>query len=114
LAAPTREDRIDVEVGKTWVGNISSAVATVVATQLLVGGAITEHTRIATILMGVVALNGLLYLIPAAALKDPPELYELGDAGDQAETWAQLKADAASIFQMRAFCAWVCYEISAK
>src|SRR5699024_12596932 len=34
LAAPTREDRIDVEVGKTWVGNISSAVATVVATQL--------------------------------------------------------------------------------
>lgn len=113
LAAPTREDRIDVEVGKTWVGNISSAVATVVATQLLVGGAITEHTRIATILMGVVALNGLLYLIPAATLKDPPELYELGDAGDQTVTWAQLKADAASIFRMRAFWAWFCYGITA-
>lgn len=54
LAAPTREDRIDVEVYKTWIGNITSAFATILATQLLVGDAITEHTTIATLLMGVV------------------------------------------------------------
>ena len=59
LAAPTREERINVDVYKSWIGNISSAVATVVATQLLVGNTITSHTKIATILMGVVLVNAL-------------------------------------------------------
>lgn len=113
LAAPTREDRIDVEVGKTWIGNISSAFATIVATQLLVGDAITERTTMAILLMGVVLLNGLLYLIPLIALKDRRELYEQGDAGEQAVTWAQLKADAKSIFRMRAFWAWFAYTATA-
>lgn len=113
LAAPTREDRIDVEVVKSWVGNITSAVATIVATQLLVGDAITERTTMATMLMGVVLVNAALYLIPALLLKDPPELYENGDAGNEAVTWAQLKVDAKSILSMRAFWAWFGYGITA-
>ena len=113
LAAPTREDRIDIEVGKTWIGNVTSAFATVVATQLLVGDAITERTTIATILMGVVVLNAVLYIIPLVKLKDPPELYEKGDAGDQVVTWRQLVADAKSILRMRAFWAWFAYGTTA-
>lgn len=113
LAAPTREDRIDVEVGRTWIANISSAFATVVATQLLVGDAITERTTMATLLMGVVAINGILYLIPIFALKDPPEMYKKGDAGHQAITWEQLKIDARSILKMRAFWAWFAYGTTA-
>ncbi len=113
LAAPSREDRIDIEVGKSWVGNISSAFATVVATQLLVGDAITERTTIAIALMGVVLINALLYLIPAFALKDPPEMYEQGDAGEQSVTWSQLRQDAASIFRMRAFWAWFAWGTTA-
>ncbi|XBH20524.1 MFS transporter [Jonesiaceae bacterium BS-20] len=113
LAAPTREDRIDVEVVKSWIGNISSAFATVLATQLLVGDAITERTTMATLLMGVVLLNACLYLIPALKLKDPPELYAEGDAGNQAVTWEQLKIDAKSILTMRAFWAWFAYGTTA-
>ncbi|AIY01525.1 major facilitator transporter [Arthrobacter sp. PAMC 25486] len=113
LAAPTREDRIDVEVVKTWVGNISSAFATILATQLLVGDAITEHTTMATLLMGVVLLNAALYLIPAIKLKDPPELYERGDAGEESVTWTQLKKDAKSIMSMRAFWAWFAFGTTA-
>lgn len=113
LAAPTRAERIDVEVVKVWLGNIFSAFATVVATQLLVGDAITERTTIATLLMGVVLINAVLYLVAAIRLKDPPELYEHGDAGDQAVTWQQLKIDARSILRMRAFWAWFFYGITA-
>lgn len=113
LAAPTRADRIDVEVVKVWLGNIFSAFATVVATQLLVGEAITERTTIATLLMGVVLINAVLYLVAAIKLKDPPELYEQGDAGEQAVTWQQLKIDARSILRMRAFWAWFGYGITA-
>lgn len=113
LAAPTRDDRIDIEVGKTWIGNVTSAFATIVATQLLVGDTVTEHTTMATILMGVVALNALLYLIPVLRLKDPPELYEQGDAGEQIVTWRQLVADARSILRMRAFWAWFAWGTTA-
>lgn len=113
LAAPTREDRIDVDVYKSWIGNITSAVATVVATQLLVGGSVTEHTTISIALMGVVLVNALLYLVPAILLKDPPELYEHGDAGEQRITWQLLKADAVSILRMRAFWAWFAYSVTA-
>lgn len=113
LAAPTREDRIDVEVVKVWLGNIFSAFATIVATQLLVGDAITERTTIATLLMGVVAINAVIYLFAAIKLKDPPELYEQGDAGDQNVTAQQLWQDAKSIMRMRAFWAWFFYGLTA-
>ncbi|MGV8845135.1 MFS transporter [Tessaracoccus sp.] len=113
LAAPTRGDRIDVEVVKVWFGNIFSSLATIVATQLLVGDAITERTTISTMLMGVVLANAVLYAVAAFKLKDPPELYEQGDAGDQDITWPQLKSDAASMFRMRAFWAWFGYGMTA-
>lgn len=113
LAAPTREDRIDVEVVKSWVGNITSAFATILATQLLVGDTITEHTTMATLLMGVVLINAALYLIPAIKLKDPPELYERGDAGEEKASWRQLKKDAKSIMSMRAFWAWFAFGTTA-
>lgn len=113
LAAPTREDRIDVEVVKTWVGNITSALATILATQLLVGDAITEHTTIAALLMGVVLINAALYMVPAIKLKDPPGLYERGDAGEESVTWAQVKKDAKSITSMRAFWAWFAFGTTA-
>ena len=113
LAAPTREERINVDVYKSWIGNISSAVATVVATQLLVGNTITSHTKIATILMGVVLVNALLYLIPVTFLKDPPELYAHGDGGEAKVTAAQLRSDAKSILRMRAFWSWFAYSLTA-
>lgn len=113
LAAPTREDRIDVEVVKTWVGNIASTFATVLATQLLVGDTITDHTMMATLIMGVVLLNAVLYLVPAIKLKDPPELYERGDAGAETASFKQLWKDAKSIVSMRAFWAWFAFGITA-
>ena len=103
LAAPTREDRIDVEVARAWIGNLVSAVATVVATQMLVGGAITERITLNIMLMGVVLANGAVYAVAAFALRDPPELYELGDGGEGAVTARRLWQDLRSVVRMRAF-----------
>lgn len=103
LAAPTREDRIDVEVARAWIGNLISAVATVVATQMLVGGAVTERITVNVMLMGVVLVNGAVYAFAAWALRDPPELYERGDGGDAPVTAARLWQDLRSVMRMRAF-----------
>lgn len=103
LAAPSREDRIDVEVARAWIGNLISAVATVVATQMLVGGAATERITLNVMLMGVVLVNGAVYAFAAWALRDPPELYERGDGGDAPVTAARLWQDLRSVMRMRAF-----------
>ena len=103
LAAPSREDRIDVEVARAWIGNLISAVATVVATQMLVGGAVTERITLNVMLMGVVLVNGAVYAFAAWALRDPPELYERGDGGDAPVTAARLWQDLRSVMRMRAF-----------
>lgn len=103
LAAPTREDRIDVEVVRQWVANISSTAATVVATQLLVGDTITERGTMSLILMGVVLLNGLLYVVAALKLDEPDEMYARGDGGETGHTPGQILADLRSIVTMRAF-----------
>lgn len=103
LAAPTREDRIDVEVVRSWIGNAVSAVATVVATQLLVGDALTERTTLNITLMGVVLVNGLVYVVAVWKLRDPPELYEKGDGGEVVMTAARLRQDMASVVRMKAF-----------
>lgn len=103
LAAPSREDRTDVEVARAWIGNLISAVATVVATQMLVGGAVTERITVNVMLMGVVLVNGAVYAFAAWALRDPPELYERGDGGDVPVTAARLWQDLRSVMRMRAF-----------
>ncbi|PMC75141.1 MFS transporter [Brachybacterium sp. UMB0905] len=103
LAAPTREDRIDVEVMRSWIGNAISSVATIVATQLLVGDAITERLTLNVLVMGVVLVNGIFYLIGAFALKDPPELYEHGDGGTAHITGSRLRQDLLEILRLRAF-----------
>lgn len=103
LAAPTREDRIDVEVVRSWIANISSTVATVVATQLLVGGAVTDRMTMNLLIMGVVLVNGAIYVVVTRLLKDPPELYEKGDAGQQQVTGRQLLDDLRSVVRMRGF-----------
>ena len=88
---------------RQWIGNIFSTAATVVATQLLVGEAISERGTISLALMGVVVLNGLLYVVAAWKLDESDEMYARGDGGETSISRAQLWADIRSIMRMRAF-----------
>ncbi|WP_203568530.1 MFS transporter [Aestuariimicrobium ganziense] len=112
LVAPTRQDRVDVEVVRTWIGNAISFLATVVATQLLVGDLVNDHTVMALLLTGVVAVNAAVYAIAVWRLPDPDHLYEHGDNGGTISR-AELKQDVLSIVRMRAFWAWFGYQLLA-
>src|SRR5699024_5119069 len=61
---------------------------------------------------GVVAVNGLLYLVPTVLLKDPPELYQRGDGSSEQVTPGQLLTDARSIMRMRGFWAWFAFGLT--
>ncbi|ACQ80510.1 major facilitator superfamily MFS_1 [Beutenbergia cavernae DSM 12333] len=113
VAAPTREQRLDVDVVRSWLSNGFSFLATVVATQLLVGDLVTEHTTMALLLMGVALVNGAIYAVALANLKDPPELYARGNAEGR-PTWPELRRDVLSILRMRAFWTWFGYGLLAQ
>lgn len=109
LAAPTTADRVDVEVVRNWIANAVSFLATVVATQLLVGHLVTDRVTIASILMAVVAANGLVYLLALWKLPDPDHLYARGDASQ--DSAGMLWPDIRSILRMRAFWAWFAHSL---
>ncbi|NLG23960.1 MAG: hypothetical protein GX558_01285, partial [Clostridiales bacterium] len=52
LAAPTKEERVDVDVLRNYIANIVSFFATLVPTLLLVGNAQADRVQIVAILMG--------------------------------------------------------------
>lgn len=113
LAAPTKEERVDVDVLRSYIANIVSFFATLVPTFLLVGNAEADRLLIAAILMGVLALNGALYIVAVRGLKERPEMYAVGNAELNSINLRTLWADVRSILRMKAFWTWFFYGLLA-
>lgn len=73
VAAPTKEERIDVEVIRSYIGNAIGFVTTIIPTLLLVGNG--NRRLIVPIFTLVICLNVLLYIVALRTLKDKAELY---------------------------------------
>lgn len=84
------------------------------ATQLLVGDLVTERLTIATILMGVVAANAVVYLVAVYRLRnyDPDRLYDHGIA-ESPITGRAVFEDVGSMLRMRSFWAWFLFSLLA-
>ncbi len=113
VAAPTKEERVDVNVLRGYVANVVSFFATLVPSFLLVGNADANRLHIIAILMGVIALNASLYLISVFMLKENPKMYEKGSSDENAINLKTLWQDSKSILRMKAFWAWFFYGLTA-
>lgn len=113
IAAPTKEERVDVDVLRNYIANIVSFFATLVPTLLLVGNASADRVQIVAILMGVIALNGVLYVAAVVLLKEKPEMYARGNADFSSINLQTLWGDVRSILHMRAFWTWFLYGLLA-
>ncbi|NLG28412.1 MAG: hypothetical protein GX557_10905, partial [Chloroflexi bacterium] len=113
LAAPTKEERVDVDVLRSYIANIVSFFATLVPTFLLVGNADANRLQIAAILMGVLVLNGALYVVAVRGLKEKPSMYAVGNAELSGINLHTLWADVRSILRMKAFWTWFFYGLLA-
>lgn len=112
LAAPTKEERVDISVIQAYVANIVSFFATLVPTFLLVGGDREQRPMAVLILMGVVALNALIYLVALRNIHDDPAYYQMGSQ-DGSIRYESLKEDILGIFRMRSFWTWAGYNLLA-
>lgn len=140
VAAPTKEERVDVNVIQNYVANVVSFFATLIPTFLLVGDTVSDirlvlanalrslgvalpwlnqaadwldnRLVIVIILMAIIALNAVLYAVAVLKLKDRPEYYRHGN--DQtAIRFGTLRRDLSDILRMPAFRSWMLYSIFA-
>lgn len=103
LAAPSKEERVDISVIGGYVANVVSFFATLIPTFLLVGDTKNNRPLVLILLMGVVILNALIYLYAVFHLKDRPELYEVGDSSETDISVETLWVDVKSIITMKSF-----------
>ncbi|MCR5310428.1 MAG: MFS transporter [Lachnospiraceae bacterium] len=74
LAAPDKEERVDVEVIRTYIGNVLGAITTIIPTLLLVGGG--KRAYIIPVFSVVILVNAVMYFVALHGLKDYAKLYE--------------------------------------
>lgn len=108
LAAPSKEDRIDVEVPRNILANIFSAAISLAASFLLVGGASTSV--VVPCMIGIVALNAVLYLAGVIFLKDKKSLYANVPEGNTLDI-SLLKKGLKSVFKMKSFWMWLVFSV---
>lgn len=112
LAAPSKEERVDLNVITGYLANIFSFFATLIPSFLLVGTSAKDRDQIIYILMGVIALNGLVYIFAASRLKDRAELYVYEARQDHRLDTTTLWRDVKSILRMRAFWTWFFFSLT--
>lgn len=103
LAAPSKEERIDISVIGGYVGNIISFFATLIPTMLLVGPIKNNRSLVILLLVVVVIMNTLLYVFALIRLKDKEEFYAKGDSSSVPFDLNTMKEDIKKILRMRAF-----------
>lgn len=112
LAAPTKEERVDVNVIQAYVANVVSFVATLVPTFLLVGNQGSNRGTVVLILLGVVAFNAGIYALALFKLEDKPSYYSAGDQ-EGGLNLKSLRADTRELFRMKSFRTWAAYNLLA-
>lgn len=107
IAAPTIEERVDINTIQTYVANVLSFFVTMIPTLLLVG----DGKREAIIPVFTVVILGqcLFYWYSLRALKDKPEMYTT--LNEQHISTSQLLKDFWKVIKSRQFITYVSYSV---
>lgn len=112
LAAPTKEERIDINVIQSYVANIISFFATLIPSFLLVGNEDSNRIQICLIIMAVVALNAGLYFFAIRKLEDKKEYYTVGIL-EGSINLNTVRAEIIDLFRMPSFRTWAMFNFFA-
>ncbi len=110
IAAPTKEERIDVEVIRSYIGNAVGFLTTIIPTLLLVGNG--NRMLIIPVFTAVVGVNALMYIIALRTLKDKAELYS--DISQTNHNNKEIWKEALGIIKSKPFLTYLIFFISAR
>ncbi len=111
LAAPDKEERVDVDIIRTYIGNVLGAITTIIPTLLLVGGG--NRALVIPIFSVVILVNAGMYFVALHTLKDKASLYETAVAPEHhnlSEIWRDVK----KIILSRPFITYLLFYIIAR
>ena len=108
VAAPTKEERVDVSVVSTYIGHIGGFFGTIIPTLILVG----ETSRTLTVLLfsAVLILNSVVYVLALKPLKDRAEMYKDDVESEEGAFAKQLGQHARDAFTSRAFVTYIVHQ----
>jgi len=111
IAAPSAEERVDVDIIRTFIGNALGCVTTIIPTLLLVGNG--NRALIIPIFSVVIAINALMYFVALRTLKDKGEMYAL-EKHDEHRPFKEVWVEALNIIKTRAFITYLLFYITAR
>lgn len=111
LAAPDKEERVDVDIIRTYIGNVLGAITTIIPTLLLVGGGNRKY--VIPVFSAVILVNAVMYLVALKNLKDKAELYETA-AAPEMHSLKEIWTDVKRIVFSRPFLTYLLFYIFAR
>lgn len=112
IAAPSKEERVDVEVIRTYIGNALGFITTIIPTLLLVGNG--NRALIIPIFSVVIIVNALMYVVALRNLEDKAELYESIPKETHHQSFREVWREALTIIKSRSFLTYFLYYITAR
>ena len=108
VAAPSKDERVDVSVISTYIANIGSFFGTIIPTLLLVGG--KDRSLTVVLFSGVLALNSLMYWFALSMIRDKAEMYaDEAASGDGLSMY--LRDGFKEAFKSKTFRIYVLYQL---
>ena len=111
LAAPDKEERVDVEIIRTYIGNFLGAITTIIPTLLLVGDG--KRELVIPIFSLVILVNAGMYFVALRTLKDKAALYETA-AVPEHKSVKDVWRDVKQIIFSRPFLTYLLFYIIAR
>lgn len=112
IAAPSKEERVDVEVIRTYIGNALGFITTIIPTLLLVGDG--NRALIIPIFSVVIIVNALMYFVALRNLQDKAELYESIPKESSHQSFREVWKEAFTIIKSKPFITYLLYFITAR
>jgi GPH family glycoside/pentoside/hexuronide:cation symporter len=109
VAAPTKDERVDVSVIRTYIANIGGFLGTIIPTLLLVGN--NSPTLTIGLFSGVLLINSLLYWLALRNIHDQEAMYRHDVDTSEGQLASYLKEGVKEAFASRAFVSYVLYQV---
>jgi GPH family glycoside/pentoside/hexuronide:cation symporter len=109
VAAPTKNERVDVAMIGTYIANIGGFFGTIIPTMLLVGNRNRPLTM--GLFSGVLLINTFLYWFALRNFHDKAEMYKNDVRSGEGALVTYLRESAKDAFRSRAFMTFVLYQV---
>jgi len=109
VAAPSKNERVDVAMIGSYVANLGGFFGTIIPTLLLVGD--NDKSLTVVLFSGVLILNAFLYWIAIRNIHDKAEMYKDDVRSSEGELFQYLRTSYKDAFSSRSFVPFVLYQV---